>query len=225
MILKSELKPMDERIRYYPIFMHRPDLENLPDDTLPEGYHFTFYQPGDRDAWIEVEREAGEFRNYQEGLKAWERYYLRHENELCSRMYFIENDRAGKVGTATAFYNVLGPYEEPAHNEPGFGWVHWVGIRPKDQGKGLSKPLVAHTMRRLKELGYKSAVVPTQCTSWVACKVYMDLGFRPDPENVRESYDGYRILRTFWDHPYLKEFTPMPWEEIFRPSPQTSSSL
>lgn len=215
MIRREDLKPLDGRIRYYPVFLHRPDLEDLPDDTLPEGYHFLFYQPGDRDAWIKVESAAGEFASYEEGLRAWKRYYGSHEEELPARMYFIENSQGEKVGTATAFYNVTGSAEK-VHDDPSYGWVHWVGIRPQDQGKGLSKPLISHVLKRLKQLGYTSAIVPTQCTSWVACKVYLDLGFLPDPDNVRDSYEGYRILRTFWDHPLLKDFKPLPWEEIFR---------
>lgn len=49
---------------------------------LPEGYHFEFYKDGDRDAWIEIEKSAKEFVSFEQGLAAWDKYYLSREHEL-----------------------------------------------------------------------------------------------------------------------------------------------
>ena len=41
------------------------------------------------------------------------------------------------------------------------------------QGKGLARPLIAHTLRRLRALGYGEIFVSTQTTTWVAARLYM----------------------------------------------------
>jgi len=53
---------IDRRIRYFEFRLQRC-LEDIPEYELPVGYHFEFYQDGDRDAWIEIERSAKELRN------------------------------------------------------------------------------------------------------------------------------------------------------------------
>ena len=62
----------------------------------------------------------------------------------------------------------------------------------------------AHTLHRLQALGYKELFVPTQTTTWVAAKLYLDFGFRPVPENLEENYFGWRMLKTLTDHPGIK---------------------
>lgn len=91
----------DSRIRYIDLFFERDDLENIPDFPLPVGYRFAFYQPGDRDAWIAIEKSAKEFDSFDEGLKAWADYYGHAEDGLTQRMLFIENEQGEKVATAT----------------------------------------------------------------------------------------------------------------------------
>jgi hypothetical protein len=34
-------------------------------------------------------------------------------------------------------------------------------------------------MKRMSELGHKQAFLHTQTPSWVACKIYLDLGWQP----------------------------------------------
>ena len=198
---------LDDRIRYYELLLER-DLEDLPAYPLPEGYRFVFYRPGDRDSWIAIERSAKEFSAYDQGLAAWERYFGGHEELLPNRMVFIENRAGEKVATASAWFDVI-------HNDPsGAGWLHWVAVRRDCQGRGLSKPLVAHVLGLLKGLGYPRAKVPTQTTSWVAVKVYLDLGFRPIPQNALHSRDGWRIVKALTNHPALADFDPAGEEEI-----------
>ena len=128
----------DKRIPHYELLLER-DLDALPYFSLPEGYHFTFYRPGDRDRWIEIEQSAREFDSFNDGIAAWERYYGARENELFDRMLFVETERGEKVATATAMYDVFG------RDASGSAWLHWVAVRRDHQGKGLSKPLIAET--------------------------------------------------------------------------------
>jgi len=202
---------LDDRIRYVELFLER-DLDDLPSYPLPEGYRFVFYQPGDRDSWIAIEQSAKEFSCYENGAKGWDRYFGGHEKELPRRMLFIENSAGEKVATATAYYDVL-------HGDPsGSAWLHWVSVRRDCQGKGLSKPLIARAMEVMKGLGYDHAKIPTQTTSWVAVKVYLDLGFRPIPQNAENARDGWRIVKALTGHPALEEFSAAGMEDILTKS-------
>ena len=55
-------------------------------------------------------------------------------------------------------------------------------------------------------LGYDHVKLSSQTNTWLACKIYLDFGFRPDPESVKENLIGWEILRTLTDHPVLCEF-------------------
>lgn len=198
----------DSRIRYYELLLKRERLDDLPSYTLPEGYHFAMYRPGDRDSWIAIEKSAKELHSHAQGLEVWARYFGWNESELPGRMVFIENEAGEKVATATAYFDIYG------RDQSGVGWLHWVAVRREDQGRGLARPLIAYTLRLIRELGSAKAKIPTQTTTWLACKLYLDFGFRPIPENAVHSRDGWRIMRALTDHPALKDFDPATAEEI-----------
>ena len=198
----------DPRVRYYELLLERDARPPLPQFDLPAGWRFETYAPGDRDAWIAIERSAKELASYQQGLEVWDKYYRAHEAELPGRMFFLVNAAGEKAATATAFYDVI-------HGDPeGAGWLHWVAVRREDQGKGLARPLIRRALERLRELGYRKLKIPTQTTTWVAARLYLDFGFRTIPENAVHSREGWRILRRLTDHPALAEFPPASDEEV-----------
>lgn len=199
----------DSRIRYVDLFFERDDLEGIQEYPLPDGYHFSFYQPGDRDAWIAIEKSAKEFISFDEGVRAWQRYYGGVEDGLCGRMLFIENEQGEKVATATAYYDPAGelPHET--------GQVHWVAVRREDQGRGLARPLIAKVLQVMKQHGHTRAVLHTQTTTWLACKLYMDFGFQP----LKGEAAGWRILRALTDHPALAAYESAPMDEVLAEKP------
>lgn len=199
----------DGRIKYYELMLEA-EITGMAEIPLPEGYSYAFYQDGDRDAWIEIEKSAKEFSSYEGGLDAWKRFYADHTAELSNRMVFVVNPAGEKVATATAFYDIRGI------DQSGDGWLHWVAVRRDEQGKGLSKPLISHVIQVMKGLGYIRAKIPTQTTTWLAVKVYLDLGFRPIEKNFIRCRDGWRIIKRLTDHPTLKELTPARDEEVIR---------
>ena len=199
----------DSRIRYYELLLQRDRLDDLPNYPLPEGYRFVMYRPGDRDSWIAIEQSAKELHTATQGLEVWARYFGWNESELPERMVFIENEAGEKVATATAYFDIYG------RDQSGAGWLHWVAVRREDQGRGLARPLIAYTLRLLRSLGSARAKIPTQTTTWVACRLYLDFGFVPIPENAVHSRDGWRIMRALTDHPALQGFEPAAVEEIF----------
>ncbi len=198
----------DSRIRYYELLLERKDLADIPEYRLPEGFHFVFYKSGDRDAWIDIEKSAKEFDSYEQGLASWTRYYEGKDGELVNRMVFVENENGEKVATASAFYDVYG------RDKSGAGWLHWVAVRREYQGRGLSKPLIAYVLNVMKSLGYIHAKIPTQTTTWLACKIYLDFGFVPVPENAVSSRDGWRIVRTLTGHEALTAFDCVEVEDL-----------
>lgn len=225
----------DRRLKYYEILLERKNVENIPHFPLPEGYRFVFYQDGDKRDWIEIEKSAKEFHTFEEGEQAWERYYGGHESELYDRMYFIETLQGEKVATATAYYDLPGEVHSPEEicnktcntentecpdgDDSGDtskeGWLHWVAVKRTYQGRGLARPLISRTLYRLAELGYSSIKIPTQTTTWVAAKIYLDFGFTPVPNHAVSSRKGYRILKTLTNYPALEEFETVPFEEIW----------
>lgn len=189
----------DKRIKYYELLLEG-GLDTISEYALPADYHFEFYKDGDRDTWIEIGKSAKEFSNYGEGLDAWNRYYTGKENELYNRMVFIINEQGEKVATATAFYDIHG------RDKSGASWFHWVAGKREYQGKGLSKPLIIYVLKLMKTLGYTHAKIPTQTNTWLAVKIYLDLGFKPIPENAVNSYIGWCIIKTLTNHKALDDF-------------------
>lgn len=211
--MKKELPVFDNhdhRIKYYELLLKRDNLYNLPECKLPDGYRFMFYMSGDRDEWIEIEKSAKEFDSYAQGLESWNRYYEGKDDELVNRMVFIENESGEKVATASAFYDIYG------RDKSGAGWLHWVAVKCEYQGKGLSKPLIGYVLNVMKDLGYIHAKIPTQTTTWLACKIYLDFGFVPVPRNAVNSRDGWRIIKTLTNHPALEEFDCVGVEAILK---------
>lgn len=188
----------DDRICYYELLLES-DITEVPQYELPKGYRFVSYTDGDVDAWIAIEMSAKEFVSYEQGLEAWNRYYATKLEELPNRMFFIETNEGEKIATATAFYDIYG---RDASDD---GWLHWVAVKREYQGKGLSKPLITYVLRMMNQLGYVHAKVPTQTNTWLACKVYMDLGFIPVKKNLEQNHEGWKIIKALTGHGTLCE--------------------
>lgn len=189
----------DRRIAYYRLVMERP-LEGISEVPLPVSYRYVNYQPGDRDEWIRIEKSAKEFADEEAGRNAWMRYFEGKDEELKKRMFFIEDETGHKLATGTAFYDIHMP-DDGKH-----GMLHWIAVEKEAQGKGLARPLITHVLCAMKQLGYEQVRLCTQTTTWLACRLYLDMGFRPDPENTETSRRGWEILRRLTDHPALSGF-------------------
>ena len=151
-----------------------------------------------------------EFTSYEQGLESWNKYYGGRESTLTNRMVFIEDAEGRKAATATAYYDVR------KIDRSGDGWLHWVAVRREYQGQGLAKPLITHVLDIMRKLGYTHAKIPTQTTTWLACKIYLDLGFRPIPQNAVHSRDGWRIVKALTNHAALDMFDAAKADEIIR---------
>ena len=90
--------------------------------------------------------------------------------------------------------------------------IDWFAISNTAQGKKLSKPLLSKIIDITKNFGYEKILLHTQTNSWLAAKVYLDLGFVPF--NTNETL-GWKILKSIINHPKLKDFEV--YEDIFDP--------
>lgn len=163
-------------------------LDDITRYELPQGYRFVSYQPGDKSAWIDIELSAKEVLSREHGEECWQRYYGNAESELTERMIFIEDESGEKVATATAFYDI----HKPA--EPGEGQLHWAAVKKEFQGKNLSKPLITYTLAIMKQLGYTRVKIHTQTNTWLACRIYYDLGFRPEADSLHRNKAGWKMV-------------------------------
>ena len=133
----------DSRLKYYHLFMTMPAETEIPHYDLPAGYSFTTYTPGDRDTWIEIEKSAKEFSNFEEGVDAWQRYYGKHEDVLPDRMFFIVDPNGKKVATAARRLAALG-FRKPRRARQGtFPPAHRAHAAPF-AGARLQRAVRAH---------------------------------------------------------------------------------
>ncbi|AKG73515.1 GNAT family N-acetyltransferase [Salinicoccus halodurans] len=152
--------------------MVRDDLNDIPGYELPEGYRFRMFEAGDEKIWADIETRVDEFETETKALERFRREFGPYIDEMGHRCLFIENPEGEAIGTTTAWY---GDLEGDGNIR---GRIHWVGIVPEYQGRGLSKPLLSQVMNILAEF-HESAYLTSQTTSWQAVNMYLNFGFRP----------------------------------------------
>jgi len=151
------------------IVMVRHTLENLPPANLPDGYSVRRHEPGDETAWTQIQQLADEFNPITPELFASQ--FGSDPSAWNQRILYLVDDRSGRpVGTTAAWYGDAGRWA-------GWGRIHWVAILPDYQGRGLSKPLLAQALRRLRELGHSRAYLTTSAERTVALRLYERFGF------------------------------------------------
>lgn len=173
---------LDKSIPYKNIIMRRPAerLEPtreaslsggvLPEPSLPEGFAFKFYGPGDAEHWAELETSVLEFDSVQAAEKYFGQDFLPHEEALKSRMVFVVNDHGKYVATATAWWNDFEGWHQAA--------LHWVSVRPEFQGLGLGGAVVMKAVSLFKQCEPGLDVyLHTQTWSHKAVRLYTKLGF------------------------------------------------
>lgn len=201
------MKPIDRTLKYVDLVLVR-DLNNIDEYPLPFGYRFVKFQDGDEKDWVEIEKSSGEFLSFEEGMEAFNLYYGECYEELKKMCLFIENDKGEKVATSTAFY-----LDKEVDGITGN--VHWVSIKSEYQGKHLSKPLIAETLKLMRDLGHKKTMLHTQTHTWLAVKVYLDMGFTP--YNVKDSYLGWQIIKKLTNYDVLSDIEDINEEDMYNP--------
>lgn len=148
------------------------DLQDLPNDKLPDGYQFRRFDftRNDDATWAAMVTATGEFPNESEAFKRFEQEFRPYPAETAKRILFLETAEGQAVGTATAWFGEW--------NDETIGRLHWVEIIPDFQGKKLGKPLIAEAMNHLARF-HQKVYLTTQESSLAAIYIYRKFGFRP----------------------------------------------
>ena len=155
--------------QYISITMINEKLENIPQFCLPSGYTIRWYQDGDEEVWLDVQRASeNHLEITHELFMKWHGAYL---SILKDRMFFLLDAQMNPIGTATAWF--IDDYK----GKP-YGRVGWVAIIPAMRDKGLSKPMMTVLCNRLQELGHKRAYLTTSTARFPAIRLYWRFGFR-----------------------------------------------
>lgn len=200
------MNTIEKTLEYHELLMIYSDTSKYNCDTLPNGFHYEFYKSGDENAWAAIHIKSGEFMSMEEGLNTFHAFYDSFIEELPKRLFFVVNENGEKVGTATIS---LLKEKEYGYNAV----VDWFAIIKEYQGYHLSKPMINKFIKLANELGHKELLLHTQTHTWLAAKLYLDLGF--EPFNVDEDIKGWQILKTITKHEKLKSIKEIPRSDMY----------
>jgi GNAT superfamily N-acetyltransferase len=137
---------------------------------------------------------AGEFSDEQHALDRFAGEFGPHLEEMRERCLFLETATGEAVGTTTA-------WRDSDFRGMDHGRIHWVGVVPEHQGKGLGRLLVVKALLVMRKWHVR-AYLSTQTSSWVAIHLYLTLGFIPYV-TAPEQEAGWALLRDKAPHPLL----------------------
>lgn len=147
--------------------MERRNLREIPRFPLKKPFRIQRFRPGDEARWCEIQQAAIETPKL--GMETFSREFGSDVAELSARQFYL-CDGDDFVGTATA-------WRGDGYKDGSYGQVHYVAIMPSHQGMGLSKPLIAHVLRTLADLGHQRVFLKTQPFRTVAIHLYESFGF------------------------------------------------
>ena len=161
---------LDKSVPYYNILMKRPGDIKVLDYSLPEGFKFVMYKPGDEKEWAEIEKSVLEFDRGVDAMAKFQTKFMGYGDELERRCVFIEDPKGEKIGTCTIWWEYSGKRRDP--------WISYVAVKPGYQGMGLSNALLSHMLKLSEEIeGKRDVYLHTQTPSHRAVKVYKKFGF------------------------------------------------
>lgn len=165
---------LDTSVAHYPVLMVLGAHETPHEVALAEGYRFEPWDPRHRDAWVRLHVALGQLPSYEEGLAYFARTYEPDPEALRRQMVLVCDEGGELVGTSSVW-----PGEHFGERRLR---VHWVGVDPRHQRRGLARALMLRTIALFDELvpsGEPPLYLTTQTESWVACGLYLSLGFLP----------------------------------------------
>lgn len=171
-----------------PVQMVRPHLRDLPTATLPPGFEFRSFRPGDEAAWTEIVRAAETFFAVKDSL--FSEQFGHDLPGACERVWFVtEGDGGRPIATVAAWYG-----DNRCDERAGWGRVHWVAVLPGFQARGLGRGMMTQTLSLLANLGHERAYLATSTARTGALKLYLRCGFVPDQsaEGAAEAWAACR---------------------------------
>jgi len=147
------------------IHMTRPNLDNVADVILPEGYTIRTYKDGEEDIWIDIiNRSFGElwgYKQFHSEILDVGRCYV------GDNLFFVEYKNI-PIGTVCAWI---------IDNK--IGYLHMMGVVPEYHHKGLGYILGLTALHYFRECGFDKITLATYPDRLSAVKTYLNLGFVP----------------------------------------------
>lgn len=171
-------------IPYFGLTMVRPNMLDIPEAAMPEGYSIRTYRAGDEEHWARIEQAAGEFKSAEAALRRFREEFGGYTDAMEQRCLFVTDERGDPIGTTTAWFGELDGRVN--------GRIHWVAIVPEHQGKKLAKPLLSNALRTMAQF-HDKAYLTTQTTSYIAVGMYLKYGFEP-VIRTPECADGWKLM-------------------------------
>lgn len=168
------------------ISMFRPNLNDIPEYDLPDGYKMRPYQAGDLQHWLDFHSPLFDEGDITEAL-FW-REYGRDETILAERQFYMLHGNE-VIGSISAWY---GDETRGTH----LGRIHWVVLHENYRSKGLSKPLLSFACQSLKELGHTQAYLTTDTQLIPALGLYLKFGFEPEIKNEVDQHAWDSVYKT-----------------------------
>ena len=165
---------LDTSVPHTPVLMVLGPHDPVGDVRLPAGYRFASWDPRFLEPWVRLHVLLGQLPSFEEGLAYFERTYEADPVALGRQMILALDERGDLAGTSSLWTGEH--FGEPRLR------VHWVGVDPAHQRRGLARALVLQTIRLFDELvptGEPPLYLTTQTESWPACGMYLKLGFVP----------------------------------------------
>jgi len=148
--------------------MVRPDLENLPEIYVPDGFELRPIRPEEAEQWGEL--CAGRLHmecDFAVNIAGREGYVADGNFVIVDK---LQEDKI--VATAAAFC--------PQGQPDGFCHIEYVAANAGYAGRGLGRAVTLAALHRLRKGGMAMARLGTWDFCLAAIKLYLELGFLPD---------------------------------------------
>jgi len=147
----------------------------------PKSIRRRAFRRGDAEVWARIQNQTGVYPMMN--ADAFRREFASDADVLKERVFFLEHETSGPIATSAGWFDA----------ESSRGRIHWVAVVPAWQGQGLGTMLVVDTCVLLWALGHSRIFLTTGRENLGAIRLYMRLGFRPDPRDTEEVEAWVRI--------------------------------
>jgi mycothiol synthase len=158
------------------LFLSNDDIFHIPESTLPTGYSLidTPLEPSEHEELARVLHSAFGIQHGEWDAPRITKEFLDDPSvKKTWRLAYTSPDGLSSIA-GTASIRII-PDKYPAS-----GYMHWVAVDPKHQGRGLAMHLSSAVLREARDVhGFKRCVLETQDTSLPAIATYEKLGFQP----------------------------------------------
>ena len=131
--------------------------------------------------WARILVETGMADSRERALECF-REFRENLPLTRERMLFVRDGAGDAVATATLW--------QSEWEGESLARIHWVGVLPAHEGKGIAKAMLSRLFCRYDELGLTGRVfLVTQSWSYPAIHIYQTYGFAPAPSDPPEAWE------------------------------------